>query len=94
MEANECGLHGKVIKEFLNYLNEQTENFVLKDGTALVQCYNLNIFSENIDLDSQKENIIHHIQAFCRLNHYDYRIAKETVTVKRAFINYGNAENH
>lgn len=92
MEANWRDLHGKVIKEFLSYINEQTESFILKGGTALAQCYNLNRFSEDIDLDSQKENIIHHIQAFCKLNHYDYRIAKDTVTVKRAFINYGNTE--
>ena len=86
MEVNWRDLHGKVIKEFLSYINEQTESFILKGGTALAQCYNLNRFSEDIYLDSQKENIMHHIQAFCKLNHYDYRIAKDTVTVKRTFI--------
>ena len=58
----------------------------------MAQCYHLNRFSEDIDLDAEKENIIHHIQNFCKLNHYDYRIAKDTPTVKRAFIHYGNTE--
>ena len=92
MEVNWRDLHGKVIKEFLSYINEQTESFILKGGTALAQCYNLNRFSEDIYLDSQKENIMHHIQAFCKLNHYDYRIAKDTVTVKRTFINLGSLQ--
>lgn len=36
MEANWRDLHGKVIKEFLSYINEQTESFILKGGTALI----------------------------------------------------------
>ena len=92
MESNWRDLHGKVIADFLTFLNKQTDSFVLKGGTALAQCYQLNRFSEDIDLDAEKENIIHHIQNFCKLNRYDYRIAKDTPTVKRAFINYGNTE--
>ena len=50
MEVNWRDLHGKVIKEFLSYINEQTESFILKGGTALAQCYSLNRFSEDIEL--------------------------------------------
>ena len=33
--------HYKVISEFLKYLNEKTDEFILKGGTSLLTCYNL-----------------------------------------------------
>ena len=48
-------LHKKVIIDFLNYLNSQTDQFILKGGTALMLCYGLNRFSEDIDLDGFKQ---------------------------------------
>ncbi|MBR6299155.1 MAG: nucleotidyl transferase AbiEii/AbiGii toxin family protein, partial [Candidatus Gastranaerophilales bacterium] len=59
-------------------------------GTALAKCYNLNRFSEDIDLDATKEDIKPYIKKFCQLQTYTFRIAKDTATVKRGFINYGN----
>lgn len=85
-------LHGIVIKDFLQFVNQETSSFILKGGTALAQCYHLDRFSEDIDFDAKKENIVHHIQNFCKNHKYDFRIAKDTATVKRGFINYGNNE--
>lgn len=45
--------HGVVISLFLKYLNSQTDDFVLKGGTALMTCYKLDRFSEDIDLDGK-----------------------------------------
>ena len=85
-------LHGKVIDCFLRYLNDKTDSFILKGGTALAKCYNLNRFSEDIDLDARKENIIHHVQSFCKQHNYSVRVAKDTAIVKRCLVNYGNHE--
>ena len=79
-------LHGQVINSFLKHLNTKSNSFILKGGTALAKCYNLNRFSEDIDLDARKENIIHHVQSFCKQNNYSVRI------VKRCLVNYGNYE--
>lgn len=85
--------HFKVINKFLIYLNEKTEDFVLKGGTALLICYNLDRFSEDIDLDGKNNrNIKKIVDDFCKINNYKYRIAKETDTVKRFMITYNNEE--
>lgn len=82
--------HGKTIDSFLQFLNKNTKGYILKGGTALAKCYNLNRFSEDIDLDATKEDIKPYIKKFCQLQTYTFRIAKDTATVKRGFINYGN----
>jgi len=82
--------HGKVINSFLSYLNENTDNFILKGGTALSTCYDLDRFSEDIDLDGKGEGIEEIIDYFCKSNGYSFRIAKDTDTVKRYMLNYGN----
>ena len=82
--------HGQVINEFLNELNcIEKDNFILKGGTALLICYGLDRFSEDIDLDGTKRNIKEFVNKFCMKHSYSYRLAKDTDTVKRAFINYG-----
>lgn len=83
-------LHGKVIDDFLLYLNERTDNFILKGGTALLECYGLDRFSEDIDFDGKEPNIEEYVAAFCEKHQYDYRVAKDTDTVKRYMIHYGN----
>ncbi len=40
--------HYKAIDNFLKYLNSNTEEIVLKGGTALLACYNLDCFSTDI----------------------------------------------
>jgi predicted nucleotidyltransferase component of viral defense system len=82
--------HGKVIDAFLEYLNDKSNDFVLKGGTALLSCYNLDRFSEDIDLDGKSRNIEEIVNTFCKKSGYAYRIAKDTDTVKRYMINYGD----
>lgn len=81
--------HGKVLRDFIKFLNDRTDKYVLKGGTSLMLCYNLNRFSEDIDLDStDKRSIKAIVDDFCKLHKYPYRIAKDTDTVKRFMINY------
>lgn len=82
--------HRKTINEFLEYLNNVTDKFILKDGTALLTCYNLDRFSEDIDLDGKSKSIGCHMKNFCEKFGYSYQIAKDTDTVKRYMINYCN----
>ncbi len=82
--------HRQTIDSFLSYLNERTDNFILKGGTALLACYGLDRFSEDIDLDGKSYNIGEYIAAFCEEKNYQFRIAKDTDTVKRFMIHYGN----
>ena len=84
-------LHGKVISELLKDINESTDNYVLKGGTALMMCYKLDRFSEDIDLDSTDHSSIKKIvDDFCRKINYSYRVAKNIDTVQRYMLNYGN----
>ena len=83
--------HEKIICDFLKYLNSFSDEYVLKGGTALLTCYNLDRFSEDIDLDSNNKNKIKKfVDTYCSKNKYIYRIAKDTDTTKRFFIHYGN----
>lgn len=83
-------IHEKIILNFLSYLNKQTDQFVLKGGTALRVCYGLDRFSEDIDLDSTKQRITEIVRRYCMQNGFTYRIAKDTQSVCRCFIHYGN----
>lgn len=86
--------HETLIRQFLEELNHETTAFVLKGGTALRQCYGLDRISEDIDLDSTARNIIPFTEKFCRTHSLVYRIAKDTNTVKRMFISYGDNEGN
>ena len=90
MEQKWQKAHGQAIKDFLKFLNEKTDSFVLKGGTALARCYKLTRFSEDIDLDAVKEDIIPYVEDFCKKRNFQFRVAKNTDTVKRCFVNYGN----
>ena len=82
--------HKSVIEDFLNFLNSRTDNFVLKGGTGLMECYGLSRMSEDIDLDGKEKDIANYVEIFCKDRGYTFRISKDTDTVKRYFINYGN----
>lgn len=82
--------HGEVISSFLKYLNGITDNFILKGGAALMTCYGLDRFSEDIDLDGKDKSIGKIIDDFCEKEGFSYRIAKDTDTVKRYMVHYGN----
>jgi hypothetical protein len=82
--------HFEAIQSFLKYLNNSTNKFILKGGTALMMCYGLDRFSEDIDLDAMTEGIREIVAGFCDEHSFSYRVAKDTATVKRYMINYGN----
>ncbi len=84
-------LHGEVIQEFITYLNRNSSGFILKGGTALLLCYGLDRFSEDIDLDGMDKEIEKYVASFCEEKGFSYRTAKNTDTVKRFMMNYGNA---
>lgn len=84
--------HKEVMNDFLRFLNERSGDYVLKGGTSLISCYNSKRFSEDIDLDSvNKRSIRNIVEDFCKQNSYTFRVAKDTDTVKRFMIDYGNA---
>ena len=84
--------HRVVIDEFIDFINKKTDGFILKGGTALMKCYGLDRFSEDIDFDKKSdENLLNYIEDFCDEKGYTYRVAKDTETTTRAFINYGNS---
>ena len=82
--------HRKTIYSVLEYVNRRSDKFILKDGTALLACYGLDRFSEDIDFDGKSKDIGKLVDSFCGENGYTYRVAKDTDTVKRYMINYGN----
>lgn len=84
--------HYEVIAEFMMYLNQRTERFVLKGGTSLMLCYGLPRFSEDIDLDGLDDNIEEMVSGFCSHIKANYRVAKDTKTVKRFLIHYGGTK--
>ena len=92
---SEQEVYFNVMKDFLMFLNSKSDRFVLKNGTALSMCYNLDRFSEDIDLDGfDKNNFFKIIELFVleakkKYPTISYRKGKNTDTVKRAFIHYG-----
>lgn len=91
MSSNWRVLHRQVMTQFLNYLNNCSNNYVLKGGTALMLCYNLTRFSEDIDLDVtiNDTKIQDIVGVFCKLHNIEFRVAKDTATVKRFMLHYG-----
>jgi predicted nucleotidyltransferase component of viral defense system len=77
--------HREAISGVLKYINNSTPNgtgFVLKGGTALMTCYGLDRFSEDIDFDATDSNLFYYIGEYCKENDLSYRIAKDTETVR------------
>ncbi len=86
-------VHGKVIVDFLSFLNKETDQFILKGGTALSVCYGLDRFSEDIDLDCTKRDIKECVRRFCSIYGYEATVTKDTNLVKRCMIDYGQKEH-
>ena len=82
--------HREVISDFLKYLNGCSDDYILKGGTSLMLCYGLDRFSEDIDLDGKGGIIGNIVNDFCAEKGYSYRVAKDTDTVKRYMVNYGD----
>lgn len=89
--------HRKAIDDILRSVNSSPDNpFILKGGTALMVCYGLDRFSEDIDLDSQRAKVpaarfFKAIDQACQSNGYSWREGKNTPTVQRAFVDYGDS---
>lgn len=82
--------HEEIISSFMEYISDYTDDFILKGGTALLLCYGLDRFSEDIDLDGTKKGLIDIVDKYCFENDYSYRVGKDTEIVERCFINYGD----
>ena len=85
--------HKTVIHQFLKQMNHVSSSFILKGGTALMECYGLDRFSEDIDLDASRSKLRGFMDDFCKSAGYSYRIAKGTPTVNRFMIDYGSEMN-
>lgn len=85
-------IHGAAIISFITYLNQETDQFALKGGTALALCYGLNRFSEDIDLDGRKQDIKELVRRYCDSRGFSMRIAKDTPIVRRCLINYSEGQ--
>lgn len=80
----------KVMLSFLEELNRETNRFVLKGGMAIRACYGLDRFSDDIDLEGyQGTRLTSFVVMFCEKRGYAYRLAKNTPTVERFLIDYG-----
>lgn len=82
--------HKTIIYDFLLWLNSLTQKYILKGGTALMCCYGLNRFSEDIDLDGKDGQIENYVSEFCKIRNYSHRVAKNTATVNRCMVQYNN----
>ena len=79
---------------FLVFLNRHSNQYILKGGTALMFAYNLNRFSEDIDLDgTNKEKIKEIIDKYCKIYGKTYNIKKDTDTVFRVMLKYNEKKD-
>lgn len=89
LKTNET-IHLSVMKAILKALIDTP--LVLKGGTALLVCYGLDRFSEDLDFDSPiKLNIENKIKKALQLSHVNienFDIVKDTSTVSRIRIRY------
>ena len=88
-------LHLEIMKDFVQFINNKSSKFILKGGTSLMLYYNLDRFSEDLDFDSTDTKFFVYVNEFVRQYSkkyvgLTYRNAKDTDTVKRALIHYGN----
>lgn len=82
--------HKQIIKSFLSELNSVSDQYILKGGTALMECYGLDRFSEDIDLDGKEKGILNIIKAWADKHNYNYYINKDTQAVQRCNIHYNS----
>ncbi|BDR54003.1 hypothetical protein KIMH_01140 [Bombiscardovia apis] len=100
MCAHNIDAHKAVIEHMLRSLNAPAPEgnpFILKGGTALMECYGLDRFSEDIDLDCERAKVsgkrfVQAIEQACHIAGFAYRVGKDTPTVQRVFVDYGNPQ--
>jgi predicted nucleotidyltransferase component of viral defense system len=88
MKYTNKDIHSKIIDDFLLFLNQNTDRFILKGGTALAKCYGLDRFSEDIDLDTNRGNITNIVKNYCAVRKFEYSEKKNTNFGQRFMINY------
>jgi predicted nucleotidyltransferase component of viral defense system len=84
-------IYMKLVKNFLQFLNNCSDAFVFKGGTALILCYGLDRFSEDVDLDTlsqDKVSLQNILEQYCSNKGFHYRIAKQTATTERYILHY------
>jgi predicted nucleotidyltransferase component of viral defense system len=80
--------HGAIIDSFVDYLGKNSEDYILKGGTALYLCYDLDRFSVDIDLDGKSRGLTQIVSNFCDKHGFSFRVAKDTSIVERCMIHY------
>lgn len=86
--------HKKAIEAILHSINAVDDTpFVLKGGTALMECYELDRFSEDIELDvpmpqlaSSKLTLCKCVDHYCALNDATFCISEDTNTSFHIFL--------
>lgn len=53
-----------MMSAFMSYINTKSDKFVLKGSTALLMCYNLDRFSEDLDFDGFDDNFFSVVNDF------------------------------
>jgi len=81
-------LHKKVMYDLLQFINKESKDFILKGGTALMFCYNLNRFSEDLDFDTGSRKMLTLLEKFSNVYNYKLGIAKNTTTGQRLKLHY------
>ena len=77
MDSNWRKEHGETIRDFLIYLNKHSNEYILKGDTSLMMCYNLDRFSEDIDLDcTHSKQIKSIVDSYCEEKGYSYTMAE------------------
>lgn len=88
--------HRRVMRELLEFINRAPDSpYILKGGTSLMACYGLDRFSEDIGLDcparSRRGGFAPDASMFCDEHGYEFGVGKDTPTVSRVFIDYGDS---
>lgn len=88
--------HLDTIVHVMESMNRSSDNpFILKGGTALMLCYGLTRFSEDIDLDAQRSSVpparfFTAIERACRENGYTWRKGRTPPPCKGSSSTTGN----
>ncbi len=94
--AEEQQLHMKLVGDFLQFLNNHSDAFVLKGGTALMLCYGLDRFSEGIDLDmlsqNNKDDLQNILKQYCSNTGFSFKVIKQTNTTDRYVLHYSDIQ--
>lgn len=87
-------MHGSIIQNFIIYLNNNSKQYALKGGTALLLCYKLDRFSEDLDFNGRNKTEMYRIVvAFCKQHNFRYNVKKDTSSVFRIMIRYSDNTN-